>query len=250
MSNQNGFTVFRHQQKKALLQKLKARKANGYYREGSFSDEVIWQDRKFLFPSPKKRISAGMWVFRSVMHDVRHYISDKRIREKAKLPVNRWNDKLSNFRGKITATDIDHAYWRIAYLNGILTAKTYKKGLLLKDKALRLAALANLSSSKEYRVIKDGIITEKTVVLKYDPILQKVYNNIRYTCYEHMNILADLLGEEFICYKTDCIYYRDTPKNRELVQTYLDTVDLEWKQLIEPERPKKEKQSGTNQPAF
>jgi hypothetical protein len=164
--------------------------------------------------------------------------------------VNRWNDNLSNFRGKITATDIDHAYWRIAYLNGILTAKTYKKGLLLKDKALRLAALANLSSSKEYRVIKDGIITEKTVVLKYDPILQKVYNNIRYTCYEHMHILADLLGEEFICYKTDCIYYRDTPKNRELVQTYLDTVDLEWKQLIEPERPKKEKQSGTNQPAF
>ena len=80
MSNQNGFTVFRHQQKKALLQKLKARKANGFYREGSFSDEVIWQDRKFLFPSPKKRISAGMWVFRSVMHDVRHYISDKRIR--------------------------------------------------------------------------------------------------------------------------------------------------------------------------
>jgi hypothetical protein len=65
-----------------------------------------------------------------------------------------------------------------------------------------------------------------------------------------MHILADLLGEEFICYKTDCIYYRDTPKNRELVQTYLDTVDLEWKQLIEPERPKKEKQSGTNQPAF
>jgi len=30
-------------------------------------------------------------------------------------------------------------------------------------------------------------------------------------------------------------------KNRELVQTYLETVDLEWKQLIEPERPKKEK---------
>ena len=157
---------------------------------------------------------------------------------------------MSNFRGKITATDIDHAYWRIAYLSGMLTAKTYKKGLLLKDKALRLAALANLSSSKEYQVIKDGIITEKTVVLKYDPILQKVYNNIRYTCYEHMNILADLLEDDFICYKTDCIYYRDTPKNRELVQTYLETVDLEWKQLIEPERPKKEKQSGTNQPAF
>lgn len=241
MSTQNGFTVFRHQQKKALLQKIKARKANGFYREGSFSDEVIWQDRKFLFPSPKKKVSQGMWVFRSVMHDVRHYISDKRIREKERLPVNRWNEDLKNFRGKITATDIDHAYWKIAYLQGVLTKNTYTKGLLLKDKSLRLAALANLASYKEYQIIKDGIITNKSVVLRHDPILQKIYNNIRYTCYEHMNILADLLGDQFICYKTDCIYYRDNPKNRELVQTYLDTVELEWKQLIEPERPKKEK---------
>lgn len=250
MSKQNGFTVFRHQQKKALLQKIKARKGDGFYREGSFSDEVIWQDRKFLFPSPSKKVSQGIWVFRSVMNDVRHFISDKRIREKERLPVNRWNEDLNNFRGKVTATDIDHAYWKIAYLQGVITNNTYNKGLLLKDKSLRLAALANLASSKEYKIIKDGIITNKSVVLRYDPILQKIYNNIRFTCYEHMNILAELLDDQFICYKTDCIYYRDIPKNRELVQTYLDTVDLDWKQLIEPERPKKEKQSGTNQPAF
>lgn len=240
MSKQNGFTVFRHTQKKPLLEKLKKRKANGYYREGSFSDEIIWQDRKFLFPSPKKKVAKGMWVFRSVMTDVRHFITDKRIKEKQRLPVNRWNPKLENFRGKITATDVDHAYWRIAYLDGIISEKTYVKGLELKDKSLRLAALANLSSSKEYHVIKDGEITDKVVTLKYDPILQKIYNNIRYTCYEHMNTMADILGEDFICYKTDCIYYRDTPQNRELVQSYLDTVDLQWKQLVEPERPKKE----------
>lgn len=242
MSNQNGFTVLRHEQKKTLLEKLKRRKANGYFRTGSFSDEIIWQDRKFLFPSPKKKVSSGIWVFRSVMHDVRVYIEDKRIRAKERLPVNLWNPKLEKFRGKVTATDVDHAYWRIAYLEGIISDKTYKKGLELKDKALRLAALANLSSAKEYNVIKDGIVTKKTVVLKYDPILQKVYNNIRYTCYEHMNILANMLGEDFICYKTDCIYYKDTAKNREMVQMYLDSVGLEWKQLVEPNKPIKEEE--------
>jgi hypothetical protein len=238
MSNQNGFTVLRHGQKKTLLDKLKRRKANGYFRSGSFSDEIIWQDRKFLFPSPKKKVSSGIWVFRSVMHDVRIFIENKRIREKERLPVNLWNPKLANFRGKITATDVDHAYWRIAYLDGIISDKTYQKGLLIKDKSIRLAALANLSSSKEYNIIKDGIVTKKTKVLKYDPILQKVYNNIRFTCYEHMTIMANMLGEDFICYKTDCIYYRDTVKNRELIQIYLDSVGLEWKQLIEPDRPK------------
>lgn len=241
MSLQNGFTLLKHEQKKLILDKLKQRKANGYYRQGSFSDEIIWDNRKFLFPSPKKKIREGMWVFRSVLNDVRDYIENRRIRAKERLPVNLWNPNIeTTFRGKVTATDIDHAYWRIAFLDGIIKINTYKKGLLLKDKSLRLASLANLSSSKEYNVIKDGEITNKTVVLKYDPILHKVYNNIRYSCYEHMTNLANMLGNDFICYKTDCIYYKDTEKNRAIVQTYLDSVGFDWKQLVQPEKPKRE----------
>lgn len=240
MSKQNGFTVLRYRQKKVLLARMKNRKSNGYIREGSFTDEIIWQDRKFLFPSPLKKITQGVWIFRSVILDVRRFIEDKRIREKEKLPVNHWNEKMRNYRGKITATDVDHAYWKIAFLQGVITDRTYKKGLEIKDKTLRLASLANLSSSKEYKIIKEGKITNEVVVLKYDPILHKIYNNIRYSCYEHMKIMSELLGEDFICYKTDCIYYKDTEYNRELIQTYLETVELEWKQLVEPERPKKE----------
>jgi hypothetical protein len=55
-----------------------------------------------------------------------------------------------------------------------------------------------------------------------------------------MTIMANMLGDDFICYKTDCIYYKDTPVNREMIQIYLDSVGLEWKQLIEPDRPKEE----------
>ena len=56
-----------------------------------------------------------------------------------------------------------------------------------------------------------------------------------------------MLGEDFICYKTDCIYYKDTPKNRDIVQTYLDSVDMEWKQLVEPEKPKVEESNNQNE---
>jgi hypothetical protein len=52
-----------------------------------------------------------------------------------------------------------------------------------------------------------------------------------------MNILAEMLADDFICYKTDCIYYKDNTKNRELVQVYLDSVNIDWKQLVEPEKP-------------
>lgn len=241
MAVQNGFTVLKHEQKKLIMDKLLNRKGTAYFREGSFSDEIIWQGRKFLFPSKSKKVAKEMWVFRAVMSDVRVYLEDKqRLRAKERLPVNKWNPALEKFRGKITATDVDHAYWRIAFLMGVISKKTYDKGLLIKDKSLRLAALANLASRKEYKVIKDGIITNKTVILKYDPLLQRVYNNIRYTCYEQMNVLANLLGDDFICYKTDCIYYKDKPENRLKVQTYLDAATLMWKQLVEPTRPKKD----------
>lgn len=235
---QNGFTVLRSEQKKIVLNKLKNRKGIAYYRQGSFSDEIIWQGRKFLFPSKKRKLREGMWAFRSVMSDVRLYLGEKkRLFIKERLPVNRFNKKNEKYRGKITATDVDHAYWRIAFLMDIISEKTYNKGLEIKDKAVRLAALANLASRKEYFIIEDGKLTKKTIILKFDPLLQRVYNNIRFTCYEHMNNMANLLGDDFIAYKTDCIYYKDTPLNRKMCQDYLEFNNLLWKQLIEPERP-------------
>lgn len=240
MKDQKNFRILPTLLKSELLNKLKGRKATAYIRMGSFSDEIIWGERKFVFPTKKKKIASGIWIFRSVMNDVREYVAENKIRAKKRLPVNYWNEHLKKFKGKITATDVDHAYWKIAFLEGIIKEKTYKKGLLMKEKSLRLAALANLASTKEYYIIKDGVITDKTIVLKHDPILQKVYNNIRFICYDHMMRMAKLLGSDFICYKTDCIYYKDSPGNRKIVQDYLDNNQLQWKQLIEPDHPEEE----------
>lgn len=239
MSLQNGYTILNPKTLKTLVKRLKDTKSDAYFRKGSFATDIIWQGRRFVFPNPKKSLTNNMWIFRSVINDVRSHILDHRIREKKKLPVNHWNPKNKSYRGKITATDLDHAYWRIAFLNEYISMKTYLKGLEIKDKSLRLAALANLSSQKEFVIMKDGKITKETITLKYDPILHKVYSNIRYTCYEHMMNIANMLGDDFICYKTDCIYYKDKEINRQMVQEYLDSVAMEWKQLVEPEYPTK-----------
>jgi hypothetical protein len=239
MSDHLVLTLLRPKQKGIMLQKLFKRKATAYFREGSFSDEIIWQDRKFVFPVTAKKMT-DMWIFRSVANDVRAYMEGKKIRLKKKLPVNLWNKKMTKFDGLITATDVDHAYWRIAYQLGMITHRTYTRGLTIKDKSLRLAALANLASSKEYRVIENGILTNKSVILKFNPVAQKIYHNIRYTCFSYMTEIAERLGEDFICYKTDCIYYKDTPENRKIVHDYLDAVELEYKQLIEVDIPEQD----------
>jgi hypothetical protein len=239
MSIQNGYTILNPNSLDNALKRIINTKQDAYMRKGSFSTDIIWQGRRFVFPNPQKNITNNMWIFKSVIKDVKDYILVHRIKEKPKLPVNHWNPKNKNYDGKITATDLDHAYWRVAFLYEYISMKTYLKGLEIKDKSLRLAALANLSSMKEYLIIKNGVITDETITLKYDPILHKVYNNIRFTCYEHMMNIAELLKDNFICYKTDCVYYKDTKANRTLVQEYLDSVAMEWKQLVEPEKPTK-----------
>ena len=253
----NNITIMRNDSQRVILDRLSIANGKGYYRKGSYSTEIIWADRKFVFPSNKKSGSfKDLWIFRNVINDVKEYCLGRRIKELPKLPVNYWNPKIEKAKGRIAATDLNHAYWRIAYLNGYISSKTYEKGLLIKDKALRLASLANLSSNKQYFLIERGQVTKKSVTLRFEPALQKVYNNIRYECFNHMMTMADLLGDDFICYKTDCIYYKQTKKNVELVCTYLDTIGLDYKQLIETDRPAREditeqikkEPSGTNLP--
>jgi hypothetical protein len=253
----NNITIMRNDSQRVILDRLSIANGKGFYRKGSYSTEIIWADRKFVFPSNKKSGSfKDLWIFRNVINDVKEYCLGRRIKELPKLPVNYWNPKIEKAKGRIAATDLNHAYWRIAFLNGYISSKTYEKGLLIKDKALRLASLANLSSNKQYFLIERGQVTKKSVTLRFEPALQKVYNNIRYECFNHMMTMADLLGDDFICYKTDCIYYKQTKKNVELVCTYLDSIGLDYKQLIETDRPEREditdqikrEPSGTNLP--
>jgi hypothetical protein len=252
----NNITIMRNDSQNVILDRLSLANGKGYYRKGSYSTEIIWADRKFVFPSNKKKGSfKDLWIFRNVMNDVKDYCTGRRIKELPKLPVNYWNPKIEKAKGRIAATDLNHAYWRIAYINGYITPKTYEKGLLIKDKALRLASLANLSSAKQYFLIEGGKVTKKSITLRFEAYFQKVYNNIRYECFGHMMTMADLLGDDFICYKTDCIYYKQTKKNVELVCTYLDSVGIDYKQLIETDHPEREdvteqikrEPSGTNQ---
>jgi hypothetical protein len=44
--------------------------------------------------------------------------------------------------------------------------------------------------------------------------------------------ISILLGQEFDCWKTDCIYYRDTEANRKIVQGYFEEREMLFKQLV------------------
>jgi hypothetical protein len=90
-----------------------------------------------------------------------------------------------------------------------------------------------MGKGKDYFVIKEGKVTNEVAKIGYDEDMDNLYKAIRYTCFKYMQILKKMLGDDFICYRTDCIYYVDIPENRKMVRDYLKEQDMSMKQLYD-----------------
>jgi hypothetical protein len=74
-------------------------------------------------------------------------------------------------------------------------------------------------------------MTDQYHIVEGDEQLREVYTLIRYTCYKYMAQIKKILGYDFLCYKTDAIYYIDNNENRNKVKSFFVEKDLLMKQL-------------------
>ena len=218
-----------------LLNRMQNEKADGLIKKGVFTDEIVWGSYSYIIPKMTKKRQAsfkkGMFLFGMVRKDANLYLKKKTIRLPKRYGQIEFNDDLEFDDERITGTDLNHAYWRIAYNLGIISENTYQRGIPDKFKEVRLAALSTLGGKKKYNKITEGVITEDLLVIEGDEDLRKVYTLIRYTCYKYMTQVKKMLGKDFVCYKTDCIYYIDSERNRKLVVDFFKEKDLLMKQL-------------------
>lgn len=221
-----------------ILKRMLAEKANGYIKKGTFTNELVWGNYSYIFPCMNKKkqnsFKKGMFLFGLVRKDAKNYLKKH---PKIVLPtkyaqIEYTKDLDEKLFGKITATDLNHAYWRIALNLGVISEKTYYRGLDDSFKSVRLAALSTMGANKKYQKIKNGKITEDVKIVYGDADLAKVYTLIRYTCYKYMNSVKRKLGKDFLCYKTDCIYYIDNAHNRKVVKEFFKEKELFMKQLV------------------
>lgn len=221
-----------------ILNLMTKEKATGYIKKGTFTNEIVWGHYSYIFPCMGKRsqqnFKKGMFLFGMVRKDAKNYLNKH---SNIRLPKRYAQIEYTNINnlkilGDVTGTDLNHAYWRIAYNLGIISKHTYTKGLDDKFKSVRLAALSTLGADKKYQKIVDGKITNDLMVIKGDEQLQKVYVLIRLTCYKYMYEVKKMLKKDFLCYKTDAIYYIDTEENRQLVRNFFKSKDLLMKQLV------------------
>jgi len=222
---------------KFIFRRMQTQKANGYIKVGTFTNEIVWGNYSYIFSKLTKKkqdsFRKGMFLFGMVRRDAKIYLKNNfEIKLPKKYGQIEYIGKLDEeILGKITGTDLNHAYWRIAYNYGIISEQTYMKGIKDEFKAVRLAALSTLGKDKKYQKIVNGEVTNELLVYKGDDTLKQIYVFIRYTCYKYMNQVKKLLGRDFLCYKTDCIYYIDTRENRKKVKDFFKEKNLLIKQL-------------------
>jgi hypothetical protein len=214
--------------------KLVVGKGNFLIRFGSECNELIFDNVHNVFSTENKNFDSKLLcLFNMVQSDVKNFLNiHPYIDIPPKVNTTEYNYNYDDEIGVITATDLDHAFWRIAYVKGYITKKTYNKGLPTSGKAIRLASLSVLGRGKKFDRYVDGKFVENVVTKDSDATLQKVYVDIRYSCYYMMYELSQILKDDFESWKTDCIYYRDTPENRKIVHNYFEEREMLFKQLI------------------
>jgi hypothetical protein len=209
-------------------------KGNFLIRRGSECNELIFDGLHNVYATENKNFPSNkIFLFNLVNRDVKKFLKTNPFIElPPKKEVTFYSYTYDLEEGRTTGTDLDHAYWRIAYAKGYISKKTYDYGLDDMAKPLRLATLSVLGREKVFEKWENGEYVESITLKPKDEQLRMVYADIRYSCFYMMFELCKILGRDFFCWKTDCIYYRDSEKNRKIVQDYFTEREMLWKQLV------------------
>jgi hypothetical protein len=197
-------------------------------------DQIIFGDTHYLYNTPNKNFPRNkIFLFKLVNDDVKKFINENPFIDlPPQQPTQFYNLNYDERFGTITGTDLDHAYWRIAYVKGYISKNTYEHGIKdEKSKTIRLATLGVLGSEQKFERYENGEYIETITKRKENKAMKLVYRDIRLTCFFLMFQLSLLLGEDFESWNTDCIYYRDSAENRKLVHDFFDMHNMLFKQL-------------------
>ena len=215
------------------LKKLQKGKKNFLVREGTDCCEVIIDKVCYVYSTSSRFPINKLFLFKMVKRDALQFLeAHEGVFAPDEYPTAHYNEDFEDDKGTIVGFDINHAYWRIAYNLGIISEKTYRRGLGSDCKAVRLAALSTLGRKKAFKKYEKGeALKEFVITQEQQENLQLLYTIIRFSCFEMMFEASKILGNDFDAWKTDCIYFRDTEKNRKAMDEFFTMKGCTYKIL-------------------
>ena len=201
-----------------------------FYRSTKDFVDIVCGDTRFFFPLSNNFKNVPL-LSRMVKRDFELYLKHNKVivTEPAASHIN---VKSSLENENIVAYDINHAYWRVAFVKGYITETTYLKGLSTRDlKNSYCIALSTQGAAKKYSKLNSGK-NKGSAVTMVNERFRDIYTDIRNSTYRMMDDLRFELGCGFRGYTVDCIYCIDNEKNRTKVEAYLIKNKMQFKKEL------------------
>ena len=122
--------------------------------------------------------------------------------------------------------DVNHCFWRIAFLSGYIGKKLYYDVLDHENneyKLLRNKALACIKAPRMREYFSNGKLLYE--ITEDKSLHERIYNNIRYKAYNLMGDLKDSLQDNCLAYRTDGIMI--VKEYLPAVQDYMDSLNFD-----------------------
>ena len=172
-----------------------------------------------------------IFLFNLVNRDVKKFLKTNPFIElPPKKDVTSYSYTYDLEEGELTGTDLDHAYWRIAFAKGYISKKTYNYGLDDMAKPLRLATLSILGREKVFEKWENKIADEFT---PYKSDEYKFYVNL----YLENQYINDIQTEHYIDNGCLCVY---CTKNRKYIFNCAKNGETQFEKIIHHEVVNKE----------
>jgi hypothetical protein len=140
-----------------------------------------------------------------VFQENQYFASDIHYVKVARVP---FGEEFDN----VCEVDIDQAYWETAFQLGVIDQKIYQKGCKGKiSKKARLTALGSLARKSYKYDFKGYKMIDKTV--ESEPLLENLWFTICKRVSDVMHEVIEALGDDFIFYWVDGIYFQNKPEN-------------------------------------
>lgn len=194
--------------------------------------KIIYGKNTFLFTGIKgEKKPQGMHLIGMVKRDINNLISSSYNEEKDEYEI--WDNipKIPNKKPHLTqinykncqwygtgtqmlAIDINHCYWRTAFMLGYIKEETYLKGIEKDEyKKGRLIAIGTLGKMLTVKKYENGVKIKEYIddrdYLKYGRFFWHIISKI----YELIQELKIVLGEDFLMFLTDCIFIDQNKKD-------------------------------------
>ena len=229
-------SIYKNDTGELLIKKLSTLGQEYYFKEQDNMNYVFYDNTLYVH-SKNKNFLKGLYLFRLVKNDFDKWLKiNKEVSfiEKFRPFFKNENIKIKEGQEKYSY-DINHAYWRVAFINGYISEKTYEHGLKLKQKndefkQLYCMALSSQGRSKTLEGYVGKENNGKKIVIEKNIQHRFIYDDIRNKTYSIMDEIAFILKDDFVEYNIDCITFLGI-ENKKIVENFFESKNLTFKQI-------------------